>query len=109
MLKISPDNAILVEDNLKEVIPSEIKEMEEEMDVNQGKLTLGYRTNVHYYDPLYPALMVYSSILGGGAHSKLFINVREKNSLCYYIFSRLEKYKSLMLISSGIEIQNFEK
>jgi len=78
------------------------------MNINQGKLTLGYRTNIPHYDNLYPALMLYSSILGGGAHSKLFLKVREEKSLCYYIFSRVEKYKSLMLISSGIEIENFK-
>lgn len=107
-LKLNINEAISVENKIEVINPSSVKEKKEKMDINQGKLTLGYRTNIPYYDPLYPALMVYSSILGGGAHSKLFMKVREEESLCYYIFSRVEKYKSLMLISSGIEIENFE-
>ncbi|ABR49042.1 peptidase M16 domain protein [Alkaliphilus metalliredigens QYMF] len=82
---------------------NKVNEVEENMEINQGKLTLGYRTNIPYEEAGYAALMVYSSILGGGAHSKLFLKVREEKSLCYYIFSQLEKFKSLMLISSGIE------
>ena len=42
-------------------------------------------------------------------HSKLFQNVREKEGLAYYVFSRLEKFKGLMVISSGIEIENKDK
>ncbi len=50
-----------------------------------------------------------NGILGGGPHSKLFQNVREKASLAYYVFSRIEKTKGLMLITSGIEVDNYEK
>ena len=81
----------------------------EEMDISQGKLGLGYRTNIPFESELYEPLVVYSNILGGGPNSKLFKNIREKESLCYYIFSRIEKFKSLMLISSGIEFDNFDK
>lgn len=108
MLEINIDEIVPLENKIEEVNHGKVKEIKEKIDISQGKLTLGYRTNIPYYDTLYPALMLYSSILGGGAHSKLFIKVREENSLCYYIFSRVEKYKSLMLISSGIEIENFE-
>jgi predicted Zn-dependent peptidase len=66
-------------------------------------LTLGFRTNTSHKEKDYYSLMVYCGILGGGIHSKLFRNVREKASLAYYIFSRLEKFKGLMVISSGIE------
>jgi len=81
----------------------------EKLDVTQGKLSLGYRTNTDYRSPAYVPLVVFNSILGGGTHSKLFIHVREKNSLAYYIFSRLEKFKGLMIISSGIETDNYQK
>ncbi len=60
-------------------------------------------------DDAYYALLVCNGVLGGGPHSKLFNNVREKMSLAYYVFSRLEKFKGLMIISSGIEIQNYQK
>lgn len=86
-----------------------IKEIEENLNINQGKLTLGYRTNIPYESELYESSIIFSNILGGGPNSKLFKNVREKESLCYYVFSKIDKFKSLMLISSGIEFKNFIK
>lgn len=83
--------------------------VEEKQDVNQGKLTMGFRTNTKYSDKDYYSLMVYNGILGGGTHSKLFQNVREKASLAYYAFSRLEKNKGLMLISCGIEFDDKDR
>ncbi|MCQ4923839.1 insulinase family protein [Tissierella carlieri] len=81
----------------------------EDLDVTQGKLVLGYRTGIPYEDRLYNGLIVASDILGGGPNSKLFRNVREKESLAYYITSTIYKYKSIMLIDGGIEFNNFEK
>lgn len=88
---------------------SKIKEVTEEMNVNQAKLSIGFRTNIKPNSENYYKLMLYNSILGGGIHSKLFQNVREKNGMAYYVFSRLEKFKGLMVISSGIEISNRDK
>jgi|LGVF01.1.fsa_nt_gb predicted Zn-dependent peptidase len=85
------------------------KHITENMNVNQGKLTLGFRTNIRYDDPLYEPAVLFATILGGGGNSTLFRNVREKESLCYYIFSKIEKFKSIMLIAAGIEVENYEK
>ncbi|MDN5332267.1 MAG: hypothetical protein PWP45_1492 [Tepidanaerobacteraceae bacterium] len=85
------------------------KFVEEKQDVNQGKLSLGFRTGTRYGDEDFYALMVFNSIFGGGPHSKLFQNVREKEGLAYYAFSRLEKSKGLMLASCGIDFDNLEK
>jgi len=79
------------------------------VSVNQGKLCLGFRTNTPPGSKDYYKLLVYNSILGGGLHSKLFQNVREKAGLAYYAFSRLEKFKGLMVVSCGIEIKNKDK
>ena len=98
---------IIDEQSVKEV--EAVKYITEEMNVNQGKLSLGYRTNIHLDDILYEPAVLFVTILGGGGNSTLFRNIREKESLCYYIFSKLEKFKSLMLISSGIEVQNYDK
>ncbi|MCX7921320.1 MAG: insulinase family protein [Clostridia bacterium] len=87
----------------------EVKDITEKMSVSQGKLSLGFRTNTASNDKDYYTLLVYNGILGGGMHSKLFQNVREKASLAYYAFSRLEKFKGLMIISSGIELDNKDK
>ena len=59
--------------------------IEDCLDVNQGKIVIGYRTGVAFEDDLYNALLIASDILGGGPNSKLFRNVREKESLAYYI------------------------
>ncbi len=87
----------------------DVKNVTEKLNVNQGKLTMGFRTYTAPGSQEYYALMVYSMVLGGGMHSKLFQNVREKASLAYYAFSRLEKFKGLMVISSGIESENKDK
>jgi len=92
-------------------VVKDVKEkfVEERQQVSQGKLSMGFRTNTRYGDKDYFALLVYNGILGGGPHSKLFQNVREKASLAYYAFSKIEKTKGLMLISSGIEFENLNK
>ncbi|MCK9858112.1 MULTISPECIES: pitrilysin family protein [Paenibacillus] len=86
-----------------------VKTVVERMDVNQGKLNMGLRTNVGYGDEDYAASLMYNGILGGYPHSKLFLNVREKESLAYYAASRLDGHKGLLTIQSGIEIANYEK
>ena len=55
--------------------------------------------NMDYKDEKYYNLMMFSAVLGSGAHSKLFLNVREKHSLCYSIYSSLEKLKGLKFVS----------
>ena len=86
-----------------------VKYVDESMNVSQGKLCLGFRTNVAPTSKDYYPLVVYNGILGGDVHSKLFQNVREKASLAYYSQSVLEKYKGLMVIMSGIEADNRAK
>lgn len=108
-------NSLDIERNHIKAIPETVikkvgieeKEIIEEMDVAQAKLNMGFRTNTHFTEREYYPLLVYSSILGGGPHSKLFINVREKASLAYYAFSRLDKHKGLMIIGSGIEREKY--
>ncbi len=87
----------------------EAKHVTETMNITQSKLCLGFRTNIAPDSHDFQTMMVYNGILGGGIHSKLFQNVREKASLAYYSYSRLEKFKGLMVISSGIEFKNRDK
>lgn len=87
----------------------QVNEVKEEQDVKQGKLNIGYRTNIVYGDPDYFALQVFNGIFGGFSHSKLFINVREKASLAYYAASRLESHKGLMMVMSGIDLKNYDQ
>jgi predicted Zn-dependent peptidase len=90
-------------------LPNEPNEVVERQDVKQGKLNMGYRTNVTFNDELYYALQVFNGIFGGFSHSKLFINVREKESLAYYAASRVESHKGLLLVMSGIDFSNYDK
>ncbi|MXQ52282.1 EF-P 5-aminopentanol modification-associated protein YfmF [Shimazuella alba] len=86
-----------------------VKMVVDRLDVNQGKLNMGCRTQISIRDEKYPALMMYNGILGGFAHSKLFMNVREKESLAYYCSSGIESHKGLLFIQSGIEEQNLDR
>ncbi|CQR47633.1 Antilisterial bacteriocin subtilosin biosynthesis protein AlbE [Paraliobacillus sp. PM-2] len=85
------------------------KEIEEQQNIQQAKLHLGYRTDITYGDSLYPALQVFNGVFGGFPSSKLFINVREKNSLAYYAASRFESHKGLLLVFSGIAPNDYKQ
>ncbi len=82
--------------------------VEEAMDVTQGKLVIGFRLGECMEEPDLAALYVFNAAFGGGTTSKLFMNVREKLSLCYYASSLVDVHKGLLLVSSGIEFSNFE-
>ncbi|WP_297209507.1 EF-P 5-aminopentanol modification-associated protein YfmF [uncultured Flavonifractor sp.] len=87
----------------KRAAPRKPRRVEEQLDVTQGKLAMGFRTNADAWDGQYPALALVNAIYGGTTTSKLFLNVRERLSLCYYASSGLMKYKDVMLVSSGVE------
>ncbi|MBP2116228.1 EF-P 5-aminopentanol modification-associated protein YfmF [Paenibacillus silagei] len=88
---------------------TEVRTVEEKLDVNQGKLNMGLRTSITYKDDRYASALMYNGILGGYPHSKLFVNVREKESLAYYASSRYDGHKGIGTIQSGIETQNYGK
>lgn len=81
----------------------------EVLDVTQGKLAMGFRLGCTADDvERYPAALMMNAVFGSGVTSKLFLNVREKMSLCYYASSTIEKFKGVMVVSSGIEFDKFE-
>ncbi|GAB3066959.1 EF-P 5-aminopentanol modification-associated protein YfmF [Virgibacillus ainsalahensis] len=84
-------------------------EIIEKQQIQQAKLHIGYRTNTTFRNDDYFALQVFNGIFGGFPSSKLFINVREKNSLAYYAASRVESHKGLLFVFSGIAPKDFEK
>ena len=88
---------------------NEEKEVVEKQELKQSKLHIGYRTFITYKDEDYFALQLFNGLFGGFSHSKLFVNVREKNSLAYYAASRFESHKGLLFVMSGIEAKNYEK
>ena len=87
----------------------EVKRVTEEMNVSQSKLVMGLRAGTALPDKDIYATLLMCAILGGTANSKLFCNVREKQSLCYYCASRYDKMKGIVVIDSGVEGQNIEK
>lgn len=86
-----------------------VRKITDKMDVTQGKLCIGFKTGITGSAQETAALTVANSIFGSGAHSKLFNNVREKLSLCYYASSQIDLFKGIMLVNAGIEFENFKK
>ena len=79
----------------------QVREVQETMDVTQGTLVMGLRTGITVGSPEDPALLLLNTVFGGGITSKLFQNVRERMSLCYYASSGLDRFKGIMTVASG--------
>ena len=75
------------------------------MDVTQGKLAMGFRCAT---DDV-PAMILANLLFGGTSNSKLFMNVREKLSLCYYASSLYARSKGILTVSSGIETKDYDR
>ncbi len=86
-----------------------VKEITEESDIAQAKLVMGFRTNAKQLYQSSVPMSLTVAILGGTPSSKLFLNVREKLSLCYYCAARYDKNKGIMTVDSGVESENVEK
>ncbi len=84
------------------------KEIEEKMDIAQGKLVIGLDVELNDYNSKFP-VSIYNVILGESATSKLFQNVREKASLAYTARSNYVRQKNNIYIRCGIEIENYDK
>ena len=87
----------------------EPNEVAERMAVKQGKLVMGFSSDMCGDDDLSLPLMVATDIFGGGPYSRLFANVREKMSLCYYCSASAVRQKGLVTVDSGVEAENAEK
>lgn len=89
-------------------ISGNIEEVKETQDTTQSVLSLGMKIK-DFEKQEYFAFNVYNTILGGTPSSKLFQNVREKESLAYTVRSRYYRFKPLLVIYAGIQLQNYEK
>lgn len=83
--------------------PTPEGDYEEKMDVAQGKLCMGFYTPIHMRTPEFTAMQLCNTILGGGMTSKLFTQIREKQSLCYDISSGYFSSKGILTVSAGID------
>ncbi|WP_457942147.1 EF-P 5-aminopentanol modification-associated protein YfmF [Caproiciproducens sp. LBM24188] len=86
----------------------QVNEVTEKMDVAQSKLVMGFRTAVSLRDKRYPVVRLMTALYGGTPSSKLFLNVREKLSLCYYCSAQYNSMKGIMLVQSGVETKNVD-
>lgn len=86
-------------------VREDVLHVTDSMDVTQGKLSMGFSVGSDDF----PALLMGNSIFGGNSNSRLFLNVREKLSLCYYASSVYHRQKRLITVASGIEFANYQK
>ena len=86
-----------------------VQYLEETMEVTQGKLAMGFTLGKATRDMNYPACMLFNALFGGDMTSKLFMNVREKLSLCYYASSALISPKGILTVACGIDTANYER
>lgn len=80
-----------------------VRYIEESSDVSQGRLVLGYRCKTVLSDRDYYAMSLFNEIFGGASVSKLFLNVREKKSLCYYCYSSFHTSTGTIKVGCGID------
>lgn len=81
----------------------------EDMNIDQNRLVIGYRTGIPFESPLFNGLLVANHMLGCGNNSKLYKNLLESQRIIDNINSEVYKYKSFVLIDCGIKIENIEK
>lgn len=80
----------------------EYREYTEKMDMDQAVLLLGSTASITYQSEDFYSMRVFSSVLGGGTSSKLFLNVREKKSLCYYTGTKYDRFSGSMVLYCGV-------
>lgn len=91
--------------SLKSAAKAKPETVTEILDVAQSKMVMAYK----FTDDKEPAVKIMNALYGGTTFSKLFVNVREKLSLCYYCSASLDMLKGAMVVDSGVEKENIEK
>ncbi len=101
--------AVDFSDNINLSPAENVNRIDEPSEVTQGKLVMGFTSLLCGNDKDTVPLMLMCDIFGGGPYSRLFSNVREKMSLCYYCAARTVRVKGLLTVESGVEKENIEK
>lgn len=86
-----------------------VKKYTDKMEVAQCKLVMGFRTGVAIPDNDTINMKIMTALFGGTPHSKLFLNVREKMSLCYYCTAKYDMNKGIIIVECGVEKNNIDK
>lgn len=87
----------------------QIREISENMNIDQAKLIMGYRTGITLENEDVFSLSVFNGIFGAFPHSRLFTIVREKEGLAYLIYSFFERSKGLLFVIAGINSEDYSK
>lgn len=87
----------------------QVREFTDTMSVAQSKLVMGFRAGAAVPADAVASTKLMTAVFGGTPSAKLFLNVREKLSLCYYCVSRYDWNKGIMMVESGVETENIEK
>ncbi len=82
--------------------PARVLEIEESLPGEQTQVCQAFHLGITENHPELPAAMVFDGILGGFPHSKLFVNVREKNSLAYFASSSFNSWRGMVLTAAGV-------
>lgn len=107
--KVERKNIVDCSTEIVRKAPDTVKEKQDVQTIKQCKLVMGLRAGVCGNDDDVMATRIMVALLGGTPHSKLFLNVREKYSLCYYCAAKYERYKGIIFIESGVEQKNIER
>lgn len=86
--------------------PAEPRRVTEQMRISQCKLSMGFRAPYTLQEGNYAKMSLFNEVFGGSPSSRLFTNVREKKSLCYYCSSSPDGLKGILMVNSGIEQKN---
>lgn len=89
--------------------PSDRSHVKETQDMKQGKLHIGFETPITFTHPDFPIMQITNGIFGGYPHAKLFMNVREKESMAYYVSSSFSSSYGLIFVLAGIDASKEEK
>ena len=88
---------------------TEVQSIDEKMAVSQGRLNIGCLCGTVMSDEDYYAMNLFNEIFGGSSVAKLFTNVRERQSLCYYCYSSYHSANGTIMINCGIKKENRDK
>ncbi len=95
--------------NFPQEINNKVKDIEEDFETKQSIIYMGFKIkDFTLYDRLYASL-IFNYIFGGGSSSKLFMNIREKHSLCYSVHSNISGNYNVMTVTSMIDSKNKDK
>jgi len=89
--------------------PKDSSHVKETQNMKQGKLHIGFETPITFTHPDFPIMQITNGIFGGYPHAKLFMNVREKESMAYYVSSSFSSAYGLIFVLAGIDASKEEK